>query len=396
MNRWSIADIRAHVVEARGAGGDYHDRESGHWLVDGAIATPMSGYPAFRRSRTSWGIDVLGSILVEIECEDGTIGIATGLGGDPACFLIEKHFRRFLVGSDIRDVQRLWDQMYRASLPYGRRGLALAAISAVDLALWDGLGRLRSEPTYKLIGGQTKDELRFYCTGPRPDIAKELGFWGGKVPLPIGLGEGPAGLEGNRDALASHRASVGPDFPLMIDCYMSLDVPYAVDLAYRLRDLRINWIEEPLSPDDADGHRLLKERAPWQRWTTGEHEYARYGYRDLIRSRAVDIIQPDLMWMGGLTEALRLAAMASAYDIDVVPHGSGAYSYHFVMSQTNCPFCEYLITSPEADRIEPVFGNLFEGEAMPEGGRLSLGDAPGFGLELNRGAVPLRRPYQES
>ncbi|WP_306120152.1 MULTISPECIES: L-rhamnonate dehydratase [unclassified Roseitalea] len=396
MQRWTIADIRAHTIDARGAGGDYHDRHAGHWLIDSPIATPMSAYPAYKRSRTSWGIDVLGSILVEIETEDGTIGIATGLGGDPACFLIERHFRRFLIGADIRDIARLWDQMYRASLPYGRKGVTLAALSVVDLALWDGLGRLRGEPVYKMIGGRTRDELRFYCTGPRPDIARQMGFWGGKVPLPLGPADGRAGLAENRDFLARHRDAVGPDFALMVDCYMALDVPYAVDLAYAVRDLDINWIEEPLSPDDVDGHRLLKQRAPFQKWTTGEHEFTRYGYRDLVASRAVDIIQPDMMWLGGLTEALRLAAMAAAYDIAVVPHGSGAYSYHYVMSQPNCPFCEYLITSPEADRLEPVFGTLFENEAIPQDGRLVLSDEPGFGLELNRGAVPLNRPYAES
>ena len=147
-----ISDVRAYVIDSKGVGGDYHDRADGHWLVDGTISTPMSLYADYRRSRTSWGIAVLGSILVEIELEDRTVGIATGLGGEPACFLIEKHFKRFLVGSDCRDINRLWDQMYRASLPYGRKGLAPAAISVVDLALWDVVGKLRGEPVFNLIG----------------------------------------------------------------------------------------------------------------------------------------------------------------------------------------------------------------------------------------------------
>lgn len=390
-----IADIRAYVIEGKGKGGDYHDREGGHWLVDSLISTPMSGYPEYKASRTSWGINALGGIVVEVELESGVVGVSTGLGGEPACFLIERHFRRFLEGADPRDTARLWDQMYRASLPHSRKGIAPAAISAVDLALWDAIGRFRGEPVYKMIGGAVRERLPVYMTGPRPDVARELGFIGSKVPLPEGPGDGAAGMQRNLEAIAAWRKQAGEGFPLMIDCYMSLDVPYAVELAGRCRDagFDINWFEECLVPDDIDGHRLLKERAPRERWTTGEHEYTRYGFRELIRHRAVDILQPDVMWVGGLTELLRISAMAAAYDIPVVPHGSGDYSTHFVISQPHSRFVEYINTSPGSDRIEPVFGGLFEGESLPKNGAIAPSDAPGFGLELNRDAATLRRPY---
>ena len=394
MRRDEIVDVRAYVVEARGAGGDYHDRDTGHWLIDTLIANPMSGYPQYKASRTSWGIAVLGSIVVEIETRSGKIGVATGLGGPPACFMIEKHFRRFVVGAEPRDINRIWDQIYRASTPYGRKGITVAALSVVDLALWDLLGILRDEPVYALIGGSTRDAIALYCTGPRPDVAKEQGFWGGKVPLPHGPADGPAGLKENVEFLAAHRERVGPDFPLMVDCYMALDVPYAVSLAEALKPLGIYWIEEPLPPDDVEGHRILKARCPDTRWTAGEHEYTRYGFRSLIEGRALDILQPDLMWMGGLTEALRVSAMASAYDIPVVPHGSGAYSYHFVQSQPNIPFSEYVNTSPGGDAIEPVFGTLFDGDDVPIDGQITPSDRPGFGLTLRRDAVNLARPFR--
>jgi L-alanine-DL-glutamate epimerase-like enolase superfamily enzyme len=393
MRHDEIIDVRAFLVEARGAGGDYHARDPGHWLIDTMIANPMSGYPEYRASRTSWGIAVLGSIVIEIETRGGAIGVATGLGGPPACFLIEKHFRRFLVGADPCDVNRIWDQIYRASMHYGRKGVTIAALSVVDLALWDLLGVLRDEPVYALIGGATRDELTLYCTGPRPEVAKQQGFWGGKVPLPHGPAEGPAGLKRNVEYLAAHRQRIGPDFPLMVDCYMALDVPYAVALAEAIRPLGIYWIEEPLPPDDVQGHRLLKERSPTTRWTTGEHEYTRYGFRSLIEGRAIDVLQPDLMWMGGLTEALRVSAMAAAYDIPVVPHGSGAYSYHFVQSQPHIPYGEYVNTSPGGDVIQPVFGTLFEGDDMPVNGRIRPSDRPGFGLTLRADRDALTRPY---
>lgn len=393
--RSRITDVRAYVLADKGQGGEYHDRERGHWLTDSLIANPMSRYPDYRASRTSWGIGVLGSVVVEIETNDGVVGVSTGLGGEPACFLIERHFRRFLVGSDPHDVARMWDQMFRASLPYGRKGLPIAAISAVDLALWDVLGRLREEPVYQMIGGATREYLDVYQTGSRPDISKQLGFIGGKVPLPHGPADGPRGLKANVEFLAAHRERVGADFRLMVDCYMSLDVPYAIDLARAIQHLDIYWLEECLAPDDADGHRQLKQAVPWMRWTTGEHEYTRYGFRQLITDRSIDILQPDVMWVGGLTELLRISAMAAAYDIPVVPHGSGPYSYHFVISQPHSPFVEYINTSPAADVVQPVFGRLFVEEPLPERGRVQPSGVPGWGLELDREAVRLTRPYAE-
>ncbi|CAN6634845.1 hypothetical protein TRVA0_014S02982 [Trichomonascus vanleenenianus] len=368
------------------SGGDYHDVAAGHWLIDSKFSTPMSRYPEHSKSRVDFGINVLGSCHVEIEASDGTVGFATGLGGEPACFLIQKHFRRFLIGSDPRDINRLWDQMYRASLFYGRKGLPVAAISAVDLALWDLLGKLRNEPVYKLIGGAVKDEISFYCTGVNPLAAKKLGFWGAKVPLPYGPDDGHEGLRKNVKFLESHRSQVGDDFPLMVDCWMSLTVPYTIELANATKHLNLNWLEETLSPDEtADSYTRMKQAIPFVKLTTGEHEYTRYGFRDLITSRSVDIIQPDVMWVGGLTELLRVSAMASAYDIPVVPHASGAYSYHFMVSQPNTPFQEYLSTAPNADKVLPVFGDLFVDEVIPHNGKIRVSDMnkPGFGLTRN-------------
>lgn len=397
MDRFRIVDVRTYIVEGGDTGGDYHRRREGHWIADTLIANPMSGYPAYRERRTSWGIGVLGSILVEVEAADGTVGVATGMGGEPACYLVDNHFRRFLLGSDPRDTSRLWDQMFRASMFYGRKGLTMTAISAVDLALWDLLGKLRGEPVYKMIGGAVRDEMPLYCTGPEPRVYKEQGFVGGKIPLPEGPSDGPAGLKRNVERIAAVREAVGPDFPIMIDCYMALDVAYAISLAEAVRPFNVYWIEEALHPDDFDGHKLLKSACPWMRWTTGEHEYTRYGFRNLVADRAVDIVQPDVMWLGGLTELIRVAALANAYDIPVVPHGSGAYSYHFCITQPQAIFCEYINISPDGRTIVPVFGAMFVNETMPENGRIRLSDAPGFGLELDRDTTRLvRRQWQSA
>ena len=383
MNPFLITAVRVSTVKPDAGGGTYFKPgDAGHWLVDSLIANPMSGHADYRAKRSNWGIGVLGSLVVEIETANGTVGVAAGSGGVPAAWLVKHHFSRFLLGQDARNINRIWDQLYRASLPYGRKGLPIMAISAVDLALWDLVGKVRAEPVYNLIGGRSRDEITFYCTGPDAAAIKSMGFWGAKVPLPEGPHDGEAGLKRNVAFLAAHRAAIGPDFPLMVDCYMSLDVPYAIRLAEACKPLNIHWWEEVLSPDDIDGYAQIKQAHPTLKWTTGEHEYTRYGFRQLIQARTLDILQPDVMWVGGLTELLRIAAHASAYDLTVVPHGSGPYSYHFITAQPGPAFCEYVAASPDGRSIQPVFGSLFTGEQLPHNGKLRLSDAAGFGMDL--------------
>jgi L-rhamnonate dehydratase len=381
-NDFRVADLRVHLVDAEGNGGDYFQQAQGHWLIDTLIANPMSGYPEYKASRESWGIGVLGSIVVEVETKGGIVGVATGFGGPPAAWLIINHFRRFVVGEDARNLNRIWDQMFRASMPYGRKGLPIATISVVDLALWGLVGKVRGEPVHSLIGGKAREEIAFYCTGPEPGAAKAMGFWGAKVPLPHGHFDGRAGIDANLAYLKVQRDIVGPDFPLMVDCYMSLTPAYAIELAEAAKPLGIHWWEEVLHPDDVEGFRQIKQAHPTLKWTTGEHEYTRYGFRRLIEERTIDILQPDVMWVGGLTELLRIAAHASAYDIPVIPHGSGPYAYHFIASQTHAPLCEYVAASADGKSIRPIFGALFSGEDIPVNGRLKVSDRPGFGMEI--------------
>ena len=170
---------------------------------------------------------------------------------------------------------------------------------------------------------QRKERIPVYGTGPNPLFHKERGFFGAKVPFPYGPADGRRGFEANVRAIAAHRGAVGDGYPLMVDCYMSLDVAYAVEFARAVEPYGLYWIEEALHPDDWEGYRQLKAAAPWVRWVTGEHEYTRWGFRELIRHRAIDIVQPDLMWAGGFSEALRIASLASAFDVTVVPHAGG-------------------------------------------------------------------------
>jgi len=385
-----IRQVRAFVV--RGGGADYHDQAGGHW-IDDHVATPMARYPQYRRSRQSFGINVLGSLVVEIEADDGTAGFAVTTGGELGCWIIERHLARFVEGQRVTDIEKMWDQMYLSTLYYGRKGIVLNTISGVDLALWDLLGRLRAEPVYQLLGGAVRDELIFYATGARPDLAKQMGFMGGKMPLQHGPAECEEGLHANLARLATMRERVGEDFWLMFDCWMSLDLDYAVRLAHRAAEYGLRWIEEALLPDDYWGYAELRRRAPAQMLvTTGEHEATRWGFRLLLEMDCCDIVQPDVGWCGGLTELRRISALADAHGKMVVPHGSSVYSYHFVITQHNSPFAEFLMMHPEPSQVVPMFSPLLAGEPVPERGRLKLPERPGFGVELDP-ASKLERPY---
>lgn len=385
-----IRQVRAYVF--RGGGGDYHDQRPGHW-IDDHIATPMAKYPEYRQSRQSFGLNVLGTLVVEIEAENGVVGFAVTTGGEPAAWIVETHLARFLEGAQVVEMERIWDQMYLSTLFYGRKGLVLNAISCVDLALWDLLGKLRQEPVYQLLGGAVQRELVFYATGSRPDLAQQMGFIGGKLPLRHSPAEGEEGMRKNLALLADMRSRTGNDFWLMYDCWMSLDLDYAIRLARGASQYSLKWIEEALPPDDYWGYAELKRNVPrGMLVTTGEHEATRWGFRLLWEMGCADILQPDVGWCGGITELIKIADLADTRGVLVVPHGSSVYSYHFVLTRHNSPFSEFLMMAPQADKVIPMFAPLLLDEPVPVNGRMKVPDAPGFGVRLNPDCT-LHRPY---
>jgi L-rhamnonate dehydratase len=385
-----IKALRALTV--KGGGGDYHDQAAGHW-IDGRIATPMSRYPAYRDTRRSFGLNLLGTLVIEVEAEDGTVGFGVTTGGEIGAWIAETHLARFIEGQVVTDIEVMWDQMFNASLFYGRRGIVMNVISGIDLALWDLLGRIRQEPVWHLLGGKVRRELEFYATGPRPDLAKGMGFIGGKMPLMHAPAEGEAGFAANLAQVAAMRDVVGPDFWLMYDCWMSLDLDYATRLGRAAAEHGLKWIEEALPPDDYWGYCDLRQNlAGTTLVTTGEHEATRWGFRHLIEMGCCDLIQPDVGWCGGLSEMVKIADMADKAGMMVIPHGSSVYSYHFVTTRANSPFAEFLMMSPDADRIVPMYDPLLVGEPLPVNGRLTVPDSPGFGVDLNPD-LPYARPH---
>ena len=385
---------RVSAFTLRGGGADYHDQGGNHW-IDDHIATPMSKYPEYRQSRQSFGLNVLGTLVVEIEASDGTVGFSVTTGGELGCWIVEKHLARFIEGAKVTDIEKIWDQMFSATLFYGRKGIVLNTISGVDLALWDLLAKVRQEPVHVLLGGAVRDELCFYATGARPDLAKQMGFIGGKMPLHHGPAEGDAGLQKNLEMLGEMRQRVGNDFWLMYDCWMSLDVEYATRLAQAAQEHNLRWIEEALPPDDYWGYAELRRRMPrGMLVTTGEHEATRWGFRLLLEMECCDILQPDVGWCGGITELLKISALADQRGKLVIPHGSSVYSYHFVITQQNSPFAEFLMMAPKADEVVAMFNPQLLDEPVPVNGRMKISalDRPGFGVRLNP-VCKLHRPF---
>lgn len=411
-----IKEVRAYVAEQEEKqhvqGADCHDVADTHWingnlpLGEGPeqeflpIANPMSVHPAYHRHRKSWGINALGSMVVEVEADDGTCGVGVTIGGVPGCYIVEHHLSRFVEGQDPRNIELMWDQMFRATLNYGRKGLPIQALSAVDLALWDLLGKLRQEPVYMLLGGATKAILPMYTTTARPDVGKKLGFVGCKIACPYGPADGVDGMKKNVAYFQQARQQVGEGFPLMLDCYMALTVPYSISLARRLAepDLHFTWMEEFLPPDEYDGYEEVKRSVGnlGLLLTTGEHEYSRFGFKQLIDRKAAHILQPDITWLGGVTEARRVMALAAANDVLVVPHGSSIYSYHLQFAFLNAPLGEFINLSQDATEIRPYFGGIFVDEPLPKDGKITLEQIskPGFGCTLKKEG--LRRPHARS
>ncbi|MEM7445823.1 MAG: hypothetical protein AAF414_21055, partial [Pseudomonadota bacterium] len=224
-----IEEVRAYVSAVEGYGAsDVHDTADTHWIAgqpdeNGAwdhetthppIANPMSGFPKYSGSRKSWGVANIPSVIVEIEDNHGRIGVGVSTGGAAAAHLVERHLALFVEGQCAANRSLIWDQMWRASIHYSRKGLALHAISAIDIALWDLYGHTVGAPVYDLMGGRTKGAVPVYATTSRPDFAKELGFHGAKIPLPYGPGSGITGLNDNVAFIKRWREKVGPDFPL--------------------------------------------------------------------------------------------------------------------------------------------------------------------------------------
>ena len=254
----------------------------------------MSVYPKYKAKRSLFFPDPDGvpSFTVEIETDKGIKGYGTGgPGGGP---IVEGHLKKLLLGENALNVERLWDIMWRSTLHYGRKGVAVNAISGVDLALWDIMGKAWGLPVYRLLGGETKQRIPCYCTGNDIEQHVQFGYKKLKLALPHGPADGREGIRKNVALVKRAREAVGSDGEIMMDCWMALTERYTLELAEAFEPYRVYWLEECLPPDDYEGFGRLREQIKSTRIVTGEHVYTRYGFRQLLEHRAAEIWQPDI------------------------------------------------------------------------------------------------------
>jgi L-rhamnonate dehydratase len=351
------------------------------WEPRDEVANPMSRFSRFKPHRSLWrpGWE---DVWCRVTLEDGTQGLGTTINGRPVAAVIEDHLAPHLIGEDVFSTDRIADMMFRLTKPYGTPGLASYAISAIDLAIWDALGKLQEKPVYALLGGPQKNSIRCYATGNDVDWYQELGFRAFKLACPYGPADGTEGIRKNEEFVARTREQIGDDCDLMLDCWMAFDVEYTVQLAETLRPYRIRWIEETLIPEDLDAHVALRQRLPWQTLTTGEHWYSHVPFQWAANHRVVDILQPDINWVGGMSTVKKISAIADAAGLSVILHagGNNPFGQHFSIASAAVPMLECFVGTPPGVPLEE--GWRLPGQAIPINGQLTPSDAPGFGLEI--------------
>ncbi|MDA1189978.1 MAG: L-rhamnonate dehydratase [Chloroflexi bacterium] len=321
-------------------------------------------------------------VWVKITAEDGTWGLGQCAFGEPVAALIDYHFAPLLEGRDALAMEFLNDLMWRTTQHMGAGGLASNAQSGIDLALWDLKGKLLGQPVYSLIGGPCRDRLRCYATSDDLDWSLELGFTAFKMSNPAHYTMGIDGLNMVDEHIAKAREAVGPNQELMYNPVMSFNTEFAIRLAERLRPYGLRWFEEPLIPANLEGHVEFKQRVSWIPLATGEHHRGRHAFRQLVERRAVDVLQPDLKWCGGLSEAIKIYTIAEAAGLITIPHSGGGtpWGQHFGMAMPESPMVEFWMGSDPGiplDEVCPI-----PGMAMPKDGYITPSDAPGFGMEI--------------
>ena len=329
---------------------------------------------------------------------DGGIDGLYGPIDREAAIVVNEQLRPFLKGKDPLAGEALWDELYRSNR-HSRVGHYLMAISAVDNALWDLRGRYYEVPVYRLLGGPTRQEANVYVStlgySAEPDAVrtrsaalKKDGFRFQKWFMPYGPGHGLEGLNKNVEFVRILRESVGEDVELMFDAFSGWDLQYALGWAKRVEQYRPRWIEEAFHPEKMESFVEL-HRGTSIPVASGEHFYGRWEVQRYLQARAVSVVQADPEWCGGVSELVKICAVASAYDAQVIPHGHGIHaSLHVVASQSpmTCPLVEYLYLKMDSyhhfEKVEP----------RPVNGKLKLPNGPGFGIELDPAKVERQSP----
>lgn len=335
--------------------------------------------------------------VVRLEDEDGLCGTGLAGIGNPSVIAVMEQLFDVVLGRTTDDIAVLWDLMYRLTLNYGRRGTAVHAISGIDVALWDLLGKQQDRPIYALLGGAVRTRQPayaswLYATEDLDALAVEAAGWAAqgfsavKQRFGYGPADGARGVRRNVELVRTVVDAVGPEVDVMADAYMGWDVAYAIRCIRAIEDagLALRWVEEPVIADDVRGMATVR-RAVRTPIASGEHEATRYGFRELLEHHAVDVIQPDVCRAGGITESRRIWGLGEAFGVDVVAHVGAAHNLHLSIASAATPLVEYLPRPddgvvPDEDQI---FWRLFPDEPRPAAGVIVPTSRPGLGVTLD-------------
>jgi len=335
-------------------------------------------------------------VLARVETDEGISGIgeAAYFGGPPVItkMIIEKELADYLIGEDPLNIERLWETMYQRSIKHGRKGAIVASMSGIDIALWDIKARSVGMPLYRLLGG-CYEKIRAYASAGFYSEGKGLKELAGEMESYVKEGFTAVKMKIGRVSQAEDmarikavREAIGPNIDLLVDgnnVYTSYE---AIKMARKMEAYDVFWFEEPVPAEDIEGSARVAHAIDMP-LAAGENEFTRYGFRDLIINQALDIAQPDATWCGGITEARKIAAIASAWNITCVPHSFSSAialmsNLHFSASIPNSMFQEF-------DRnYNPLREELLtEPVRINKDGYIDLPDKPGLGVELNESTV---------
>ncbi len=350
------------------------------------------------------------SVVVKVETDDGLVGwgeakagVGSAASGYGLAAIINRDYAPLLIGQDARDVSRLWDLLYNTPregfaaerghvLPQlGRRGLSVSAIAGVDIALWDLLGKSLGAPVWRLLGGRRAERMPAYASGGWADEARIgeqlLGYvtQGGfrAVKMRVGVMDG----EPHRSAarVRAARRALGPDVKLMADAHGTWTVAEAKAFCRMVEDSDLYWLEEPVTADDKVGLAEVR-RSSAIPIATGESEFTRHDFREIAELRGADVLQPDLAIAGGITEGVRIGAIASAYNLRLAPHlwsGAPAFAAGVALaaSQSAGFILEYSLGA------NPLLHELAHEKLAVVDGQLEIPDRPGLGITVDEDFV---------
>lgn len=334
--------------------------------------------------------------VVKVTASNGQYGWGEGYGPAEVLEAGIKLLKPIVIGSNPLENEVVWNQMYRKTLDYSRKGILVASMSAIDIALWDLKGKLLGLPVSTLLGGAHRDKIRPYATGlyfsnydnPSKEFDEEArkyvsqGFKA--IKMKVGLG-----IEEDLKNVKRMREVIGDDIQLMIDSNHAYNFREAVSLTKKLEPYNIGWFEEPLSPEFYDQYNELRNKTTIP-VAAGECEYLRFGFHQLLKNKSVDILQPDICACGGLTEAKRIAALASTYGVEVIPHTWGTsigihVALHFISNLEAIP--GRMIKPDFLMEYDQTENGLRERLTYPsielKNGMIEVPDRPGLGIDVD-------------